>query len=312
MQKLKLFCLVLLLVLAGYFLLKPEQEASNANINLPVSSTTPTKQVFTDMQLNTKNVNPKIAKFFEENTFQEEYVKSRNYRAFVEKAKNHPELGGSFYAWQSLAWCSTFNKIPALTDGKEDPVLFAKRLEAINFWKDRCQGLLSSDTASDVVAKTVSTEALAKDLLNNLQEDLKNSNGKKSEKDKFRSQLKYWLQVKNPQLFAYGSQYMGGMPGDVPGSWFDGETFSDSDAPIISAAWVFVICHFGGGCDRFDPFVAQACVVKKQCFNNRFELYQNVDFKNRPQDYQRAINLYQRLVKAIIDENVDAFIKPDD
>jgi hypothetical protein len=257
-----------------------------------------------------------------------DYSRTKNVRAFIAFAKQHPELGGYNFARQAIANCNAgaFNHyrdrgyLPS-----ESQAAFAKRQEVTQFWYQRCQGLLDSDI--DVLALiAMRKESLDKqDAPTMLSMKIEKAITEKN-RDELRQALKQLFSTKAPLdlrhilykvAIAEASKY-GDMDSLKAGMWFEGKAHLDNEEQIYLKALDLLPCSFGIVCDQYDMYVAQACVAGAGCYNSRLEYIRNITmakmFARYPEaaerTYQNLIDVQHRIVAAIERGDVDAFMRP--
>jgi hypothetical protein len=256
-----------------------------------------------------------------------DYSQTKNVRAFVALAKQHPELGGYNFAMQALANCghptNQYRELGYLP--KESQAAFAKRKEVTQFWYHRCQSLLDSDV--DVLTlEAMHKESLEKqDALTQLSERIEKAIAEKNRVE-IRRALNQLFAMKAPldtphALYlvarAEASDYSGKYS-PKSGMWFEGKAHLENDEQIYWTALDLIPCSFGIVCDQYDMYVAKACIAGAGCYNNRLEYIRNITmakmFARYPEaaekTYQNLIDVQHRIVAAIERGDVDAFMRP--
>ncbi len=79
------------------------------------------------------------------------FYQTTNMRDFIHLARQHPEQGGSFYAYRALMECAGRNQFVRQPqyDGKQDPAKFARQQEVATRNHMLCANLLESDWSEE-------------------------------------------------------------------------------------------------------------------------------------------------------------------
>lgn len=238
----------------------------------------------------TQNINESIVSKSKAQSFSlvtEKYAKATDLRAFVEFAKQHPELGGLYYADKVLRDCrSSKNYIvqdkSALNyDNKRSPELYAQRQRAFELLRSRCQSF-SSEELSEAARTRLEDEALRKqDAFWKLGQEKRKVSGAPYTKERIESsrELKNQIILTKDPLFLQGSSVSlnSSAESNLKSTlWLDGKAYeSNEDTLAFFVAWKLVPCSFGLVCDQTNQDVVVSCVHYDRCANSLEDLFRS-------------------------------------
>lgn len=215
----------------------------------------------------------------------EQYTKATDLRAFVEFARQHPELGGLYYADKVLRDCGASKnfivqeKDALKYDTQRSPELYAKRQRAFELLRNRCQSFSSEELSAEGRSR-LRDEALRKqDAFWKL--DQEKSKASSAPYTKERSELARGIKdqiilTKDP-LFLQGASLTlnSSAESNVKSTlWLDGKAYESSeDTLAFFVAWKLVPCSFGLVCDQTNHDVVVSCVQFDRCANSLEDLF---------------------------------------
>jgi hypothetical protein len=241
-------------------------------------------------------------------------------RAFSESAKNYPEAGGVSYAITALNLCRELRNLPApKNDGKEDSIVYGKRLASYNRIKNRCQGFSDSDFSTDAISDLHRRERDEKDILGAVENSfaLILGSGGSDRNIPAESRKQFFKEISDLQdpgvLSDFGREIVTYQtPEGAVGYWLDGHFYPQSATnSVMTDAWELATCSFGMVCDQTNSTVELRCASKGQCFDNLSDFYKNTSYDNNAASFQDMLKYRDRIVEAIQNKSVDAFLKPN-
>ncbi|MGB9150762.1 MAG: hypothetical protein WCB36_11005 [Burkholderiales bacterium] len=240
------------------------------------------------------------------------YLTSKNLRAFIDTAKQHPEKGGYWYAYMAGSYCAQVHLFqqgaPEISLRAEpqiivkpdsDPEVNQRRQRDLDEITSKCQGVTKDDFSRPSLsvemrgAKDVAWAAMAAYD----EPDI----GKKT------TLLKALLDLNDPFLIRDA-----GMPlinnSTLDGSFYEGVLVP---LPIINAAWSLMPCTLGTPCGTENPLVKLECAIRSQCYNDLESLLFNTGGATfNAVDRARIVSLSKSMSDSVRNKNVAAFLPP--
>lgn len=248
------------------------------------------------------------------------FYTSVDLRAFMESAKNHPEAGGVSYAISALELCRELRNLPEpASNGKEDSIVYGKKLASYNRIKIRCQGFSDNDFTTEVITDLYKRGRDNKDILDNadISFALIFGAGGSDRNISTESRKQFFKEISDLQdpgvLSAFGREIVTYQtPDGAVGYWLDGHFYPQSATnSVMTDAWELATCSFGMVCDHTNSAVELQCASKGQCFDNLSDFYKNTSYGNHAASFQDMLKYRDRIVAAIQNKNMDAFLKPN-
>lgn len=254
------------------------------------------------------------------NVLVNKYAQAKDMRVFVEWAKQHPELGGWFYAEKGVRDCLmvrnfvTSNESIAKYGSYYTPENYPKRQQAFESLKTLCQGFLSIEI-SDAVLRTMSQQAKQSgDIFYRIAADLESANAQKDAVKKAASLdeiNKKIFATKDPLLIErYGYSLNVGNLAQSRVYWLDGIAY-EVNSPAgrnMMQAWTLVPCSLGLQCDVTHQTVMIACLQFNLCGKSYLD-YIEMDLKNgnEADRLPQLMGFYKRLSEVVNAGDWDAF-----
>lgn len=252
------------------------------------------------------------------------FAKTRNMRAFVEYAKQHPEKGGYAYAMKGLQKCRVAKQFTdVLSSLPYDQVYtaekYAERQKAFTDLQYLCQGFSESELSDDGV-KSVKEEGIQRnDPFVRL---MARTEGISSTFDpagalKTKNQiLQTIFEYKDPLLI---NDY--GMRGNTiqidSHSYFflNGKRypFFSDEGLILRTSWRLAACELRGDCSSTNEDVLMACITAAHCNRSLTDLIRDELMLAGDKDgqwFQRAVMYARQIVDAIRRGDLQAFRPP--
>lgn len=252
------------------------------------------------------------------------FAKTRNMRAFVEYAKQHPEKGGYAYAMKGLQKCrvakqftDVFSSFPY--DQTYTAEKYAERQKAFADLQYMCQGFSESELSDDGV-RSVKEEGVQKnDPFIKL---MVRTEGISSTSDPEGA-----LRTKNQILqtiFAYKDPLLlndFGMRGNTIQIdsklyfFLEGKShpFFSDECLILRASWRLAACELRGDCSGANEDVLMACITAAHCSRSLTDLIRDELMLAGDKDgqwFQRAVMYARQIVDAIRRGDLQAFRPP--
>lgn len=259
-----------------------------------------------------------------EDSMAQMFAKTRNMRAFVEYAKQHPEKGGYAYAMKGLEKCYNAKQLtdalPNLPFNQIFPSeAYAARQKAFTYLQNLCQGLSKSDFDRGG-GKSLREEGLEKN--DPVVKIMTITSGISSRKDPEGA-----LRAKNQILQAIFTSYDPILISDygIRGNaienngksilFLNGKSylFASEDGQIMFRAWRLAACELGGDCSATNEYVVMACIMAAHCHQNLADLIKDEldDLGDKDgQWFQRAVMYARQIVDAIRRGDLQAFRPP--
>lgn len=259
-----------------------------------------------------------------EDSMAQMFAKTRNMRAFVEYAKQHPEKGGYAYAMKGLQKCRVAKQFTdVLSSLPYDQVYtaekYAERQKAFTDLQYLCQGFSESELSDDGV-KSVKEEGIQRnDPFVRL---MARTEGISSTFDpagalKTKNQiLQTIFEYKDPLLI---NDY--GMRGNTiqidSHSYFflNGKRypFFSDEGLILRTSWRLAACELRGDCSSTNEDVLMACITAAHCNRSLTDLIRDELMLAGDKDgqwFQRAVMYARQIVDAIRRGDLQAFRPP--
>jgi hypothetical protein len=241
------------------------------------------------------------------------YQKSANYREFISRALEHPELGGTFYAKMALFKCATFNlnMVDASQKIPHNPWLnhakAIKQQQSMDRLQIACQGISNDEIKS--MSKTVEErKRLGDPVAQAIDMQLIND---PVEKQKLFPQLldiadstaliEYEEVIAN-SLTTYDGQGNGSV-------YYEGEVLPGKEGGILHQSWAIVPCLLGANCKDFasDNQLAYMCAIDGICYEDRYEYIKTLMFQGNQADFDKGMKYAQSIADNIRKKNYGAF-----
>lgn len=238
------------------------------------------------------------------------YAKSRNYREFIEGAREKLTSGGGAYATAAQIKCASANKLLAITRSEplpQDNRLIAQLAESRTLLESRCGGLSDNDTG-DLVSRQLRKQGTAsQDPILRMQSEIV-IGGKQANLESQTSVVQEMLKLSDPLTFDLFGDWLIGLDKSGNG-FFDGEIYTGTDALALLSATQLLPCDFGADCGRTSNEVASACVFNQICVENKADL---IGIQAAQYGYSLAtvLALHEKLLAAVQAGRVNAFVKP--
>lgn len=250
------------------------------------------------------------------------YAQTKDMRAFVAYAKQHPESGGLAYALKGLQKCRVAKeilirgKVNLQFDQKFPSEHFSARQRSFDYLQYLCQGF-SADELSDEAVKSLREEAIQKadpfvkvSTLAGGISTLKDPQGAGLAKNQIMQAI---FAYKDPLLVSdYGINASNDKTSTGSNFFLNGKSypvFSD-EGIIIHAAWRLAACEMGGDCSATNEDVITACIAFARCHSSLATLIKE-DLANAGDKnglwYERAISYARQIIDAIHRGDLQAF-----
>ncbi|WP_085316924.1 hypothetical protein [Derxia lacustris] len=242
---------------------------------------------------------------------------STNLRAFVAEAKRQPEIGGYFYARQALRLCA-FQNLPegrSAADSRryvhgENPAAYSRRMQAIDRFERRCAGFAPGEAAAALDGIEAEGARAGDALLGTLDRLARGGRRWRDGND-----ASAWTDAL-AAAFASGDALLwdaDALPALLAARdgavWFEGVRYAGAGAfELMQAALMLVGCGLGSPCDERDPLVENACLSGDDCLARREAVVALRVADGDAQRMAQMLALRDRLLRAIADGNVAAFM----
>lgn len=247
----------------------------------------------------------------------QDYLQSRNLRAFIEKAKASPENGGIYYAHRALLECSmpamkgmfksvdAYAEVPVDVNTGHEKALAMQN--ALGILRQRCADLQTDDLIA--VQKELQNSRAAKaDPIWMLNKKIGESASRKSSLEQQKQLIAEIVDQPLPEVLQNwrGGRYQ--MPAGLSAS---GQVTA-AEQEAYTLAWRILPCDFGEVCDSRDLTLAVNCYHDSECANSRLELMQRYLERNPQNDLRLAqvIAMKNKIADAIRQKDVAVFVQP--
>lgn len=238
----------------------------------------------------------------------QEAGRARNLRAFVERARKHPEAGGISYALAAIAYCNTWDGLrDERTRLEQEAALSSQpkvheRLLALALAAESCEGFAAGEISIEAMYALYGSPAAKHDPIVNMQGRLKSA---RSDEERLEVAREI-LGMRDPLLLASAGRMFN--PGGADSSsYVDGRRWGGVSHAAYLNAWSLVPCSFGLNCDHADVEIAVGCVQYGHCYQDRRE---RVKARLSPQEYADALRLHARLVEIVLTADAEALRPP--
>ncbi|MFZ6675875.1 hypothetical protein [Undibacterium sp. Xuan67W] len=268
------------------------------------------------------NFPPKIEK--KSSTFELaiKYSTTRDMRAFVEYAKQHPELGGGYYAAIGMGECLVVKDYivqgkPTLNyDAKRSPEIYAKRQQAFESLKTLCQSFLPDEITQDALAKTHKQSIEKNDIFSKIISDQLQAAATADITQRLESMRVIKEKVmasKDPLLIDnFSSLLSEPVNQKFDTYWLDGKPYNGTseETNIMQYAWRLVPCSLGLVCDETNHYVSITCLNQDICANSLSDLFRQNLERSGDKDgkqFQQVLQLQKRLTEIVQNGEFTAF-----
>ena len=254
------------------------------------------------------------------------FATAGDWRAFALAAKNHPEVGGRFYAIYAANLCARDNLgIQQTAQGGQAKQLAVsgtvsnERLALTESLATRCSAFVPAEAAELVASLRAQSKDGADPLLAARQKLLEGKD--KSDATAVREAVRQMLASGDPLVLSADDLLMLAMsfqtksPNDRS-LWFDGQSYdvfdASGDAMVLRTAVELGTCAEGAVC-ALDDRMAISCINQPDCIIDRVEYLRARYLQSpgaSPETFVRVLALAEKVRSAIRAKNVDAFVRP--
>ena len=240
------------------------------------------------------------------------YSTSINYWAFIRDARNDLANGGGAYATLAQMVCGGTKAVLKMlqTPRRPEPTdtrIIIARAEARTVLEARCGPVNTDEPLVRVQLKSDGRVTL--DPLLRFQDEWWANRAKDGVQPARQSLLTTLLDLQDPLLWERFSGWAVSADLNAGTAWFDGTAYSGPDARALARGAALVSCAMGYDCGTTDTQVAYTCLVMQVCEHDRFELMRLAS-KQQDFSFERAMDFYGRVLDAVREKRVNAFMKP--
>lgn len=245
------------------------------------------------------------------------YRHSRDYRPFAQTFRQHPELGGIYYAAAATRECRAHGTghdalrapQPVIGGDSAPEQQVAQRL-AFDLLRERCASFIDAElTAASV--NSLYAETLARhDVLTLAARTFAHAGRSKDAAERI-SGVTAVLEHPDPLLIdtiGFGLS-AGPLKGGGIAIWFDGTPYPVMSDPPIAAGFQLVPCKLGRVCDASDDSLAVPCAIDGTCYRDRYDHVRQVLSQGDETRYQEILRWTERIMAAIRERRADAFAR---
>jgi hypothetical protein len=238
--------------------------------------------------------------------------RSDNLKAFVEKAKQHPEKGGYAYAMSATLYCEgvrimadRFDQAKQQAAASNKPTANA-RIAAVEELNRRCQGFTPADTGLAVLR-----EGMARgDVVLAAKERL--SQARTQPFDKQVAVAREVAQTRDMQVLQQLMTFASVTDEKTKDSvvYLDGQPYGGLTRQQYYAAADVMLCSFGMDCDSSrNNAVLEACAQQGRCAGSYLSLVQS-EFRSKPEQWSQVLQVAQRMTQIVNTGGFEAFAPP--
>ncbi len=310
-----------LLAAAAFFWMQPAQRVSpsdpaSATSAAPTSAARQAQQEVTTKQPNEGSHAERGAV-----ALNKALLDAKDLRVFVEMAKQRPEDGGLYFAKAVNNYCSDARRFLASPEQRdvqpgETHKTTIRRDAATDRLRRLCGGFLESEADGTGYVALVKHPSANLDPLIASEKKVLSDTSDPSLKEKMREQATLnFLNTPVPLVIVNAPLSEVNSNGAF---FFDGKTYGGkgdfAGGSLLQAARFLAACKFGDDCGESDRYLLLPCATEGICTSSRSEYVAALFAKDLGSEhanrYQEAVQLSEKMARAIQDKNVAAFIKP--
>ncbi|WCM89054.1 hypothetical protein [Acidovorax sp. NCPPB 3576] len=250
------------------------------------------------------------------------YNDSKDLRAFVIYAMQHPELGGTYYAAHALSQCKSvtadgkyFKQVQTPYSANKNNSDYTSISKSADILRAQCANFLASELSDSRIAEVKSEGVQKKDPLllaerNFLEKINSPGNNKEEQRQNRKSALTQLLATQDPMVIEdIGPRIALQVDPDTGAR---GYKFNDHFYPLASdtdvgLAIYLLPCGLGLNCNSTEFDVASRCASGVECSDSRMDYVKSM-LKEKPGAYEKVIKVYEEMINAIARENVSSFL----